>query len=827
MLVGLVALSLAPFASAQSLQCAPQVLSAPKLRAEGKTELVGDISINCFGGTPTPAGKPIPLYNIRVTMNVPVTSRTGAGGFAETVLVMDGATGNNLRLAPVDPALAWSSTAAVPAGNGRGIDVIQSAGPTVFQGRQQDVKSIVWMGVPIDAPASGGTRTLRITNLRVDVSGSSPYPVDDKYPPYNPFPGGPVTAYVTLTSTTGVQVVNNNLTVANFVRSMVTRTAYYDTSLGKVVSLANASYNCQGANLSLLQAQPQLNNFAHSFGIVFDPIVPYWFRARGSTNGLSFPALDAQFPPDTSGTKIQVDYKDVPDGVTLMIPTKVNSGFLEVQLVSPANPVAVGNTGLVKVPVSGGKASIIYEVVSIQPWSDYKLILTTYPVYTVTGVSQVAPGHISITGLFADPDPKVGIPRYDNRFSNTFVAESILNCNGPSVDAQIANFTIRGGDNLCYLGKNFHNEANSCADGRGPWFALVADNSVITPAITNTAVAVSVDMGTKVVNGIVPGALVTQSPNVVPGGDDPAPSAGPKEALPPQTPINGFLALNLLDGIPNAASPVYMYASEGSVRVPVRNNFQVVGILPSAPLIVPENFTDVADYRSGAVSPGQIGSLFPESFGQTLSYTAQLDSRGFLPTLLGDTQLLFDDLPVPLLSIGPAQGYAQINFVAPFSLAGKSTVRARLVHRGLSSPEVVLQVRPASIAIVSADGSGGGTCACLNPDGKPNSKDRPAKPGDIIVAVVNYGGPFVNVSGTDGRSTLTGPYPAPKGPVTATIGGIPAIDIPYAANMPGFLEAAQQWNIRIPLNAKAGPNVLQISAGGATSSSFAVVWVGP
>src|SRR5580700_1180882 len=45
------------------------------LRAEGITELLGDLILNCTGGTPTPAGNLIPLQNIQISINTNVTSR--------------------------------------------------------------------------------------------------------------------------------------------------------------------------------------------------------------------------------------------------------------------------------------------------------------------------------------------------------------------------------------------------------------------------------------------------------------------------------------------------------------------------------------------------------------------------------------------------------------------------------------------------------------------------------------------------------------------------------------------------------------------------------
>jgi len=64
-------------ASAQSnVSCTSAVTnSAPTVRSEGLAELVGDLVLYCTGGTPTPAGRPVPQYTITVFLNTNITSK--------------------------------------------------------------------------------------------------------------------------------------------------------------------------------------------------------------------------------------------------------------------------------------------------------------------------------------------------------------------------------------------------------------------------------------------------------------------------------------------------------------------------------------------------------------------------------------------------------------------------------------------------------------------------------------------------------------------------------------------------------------------------------
>ena len=75
--------------SAAQVQCTSSAGVPPIIRSEGATELVGDYVMDCVGGTPTAAGKPIPTVNITVTLNAPVTSNPLLGGFNEALLIID------------------------------------------------------------------------------------------------------------------------------------------------------------------------------------------------------------------------------------------------------------------------------------------------------------------------------------------------------------------------------------------------------------------------------------------------------------------------------------------------------------------------------------------------------------------------------------------------------------------------------------------------------------------------------------------------------------------------------------------------------------------
>jgi len=183
-----VALLLVLGSSAYAQTCQANQGSPATVRAEGVTELVGDIVITCTGGVPTAAGSAIPQYTISILLNTNVTSRlesgtTAAGGISEAVLAIDEpgttVTGGQAGTTPAAGTLlgcvATNNTNCANTGTGGGFGVggpyLGTAGrPNLFQGTWNPAlpQALTWAGVPIDAPGSGN-RIIRITNVRANA----------------------------------------------------------------------------------------------------------------------------------------------------------------------------------------------------------------------------------------------------------------------------------------------------------------------------------------------------------------------------------------------------------------------------------------------------------------------------------------------------------------------------------------------------------------------------------------------------------------------------------------------------------------------------------
>jgi len=166
------------------LTCVAGTAVPPQLRTEGYTELVGDITLNCTGGTALAAGTLIPQANIVVNLQGTITSRLiGAGSEALLLIDEPGASGlggvgpaesDYLCTTPLTGCQAYVGT--VTNTGGVATSAVTAPGANtpaqnVFQGVTNG-SQVTFFGVPVLAPVSSGSaRVYRITNLRVNANG--------------------------------------------------------------------------------------------------------------------------------------------------------------------------------------------------------------------------------------------------------------------------------------------------------------------------------------------------------------------------------------------------------------------------------------------------------------------------------------------------------------------------------------------------------------------------------------------------------------------------------------------------------------------------------
>jgi len=209
--------------TAPALTCVANAGATPLVRAEGLTELVGDVTIICQGGTPTAAGALVPQVNIQIFLNTNVTSRLVADPLSEALILIDDPTRAQQR-----PCVPTSGTNCpiLGVGGGNGVDYRTSGVPNVFQARNGGPASLTWLGVPIDPPGSNATRIIRITNVRANANalGTSSTLIPTQITMYisiTPFQALPLNnpqqtvAYITNGLTTSVRNAANDATITS------------------------------------------------------------------------------------------------------------------------------------------------------------------------------------------------------------------------------------------------------------------------------------------------------------------------------------------------------------------------------------------------------------------------------------------------------------------------------------------------------------------------------------------------------------------------------------------------------------------------------------
>jgi hypothetical protein len=178
------------------------------VRVQGKTEQIGDIILTCTGGTPTAATLQVPTANFSIQTSQPlpgVTSKelgvnlpvvNGGYPFVESVLAINdpiptagaaspityinGAPSNlpvpPLPTSPAPNACPASNTGScLNTGNGIGGGAVGNSygygsNYNIFQGYLTPDGVTHFDGIPIDAPGTNSSFTIRITNIKIDAT---------------------------------------------------------------------------------------------------------------------------------------------------------------------------------------------------------------------------------------------------------------------------------------------------------------------------------------------------------------------------------------------------------------------------------------------------------------------------------------------------------------------------------------------------------------------------------------------------------------------------------------------------------------------------------
>jgi len=245
----------------------------------------------------------------------------------------------------------------------------------------------------------------------------------------------------------------------------------------------------------------------------------------------------------------------------------------------------------------------------------------------------------------------------------------------------------------------------------------------------------------------------------------------------------------------------------------------------TAPLPTITSVTNGASFNTGAISAGEVITIFGTAMGPTTGVSFQLDSSGKVPTTVGGVQVLVGGYPAPVLFARNDQ----VSAIVPYEISSPFIANPNVVVKflGQSSNGISLSQVASAPGIFTANSSGSGPGAILNANLSLNGPAAPAVPankGDIVVIYMTGEGQ-TNPAGVSGKVTgnptiVNGvPFtPQPLGRVAVTIDGQPA-NVVFYGEAPGIVSGVMQVNVQVPVNARSGDLPVVVTVGNANSQT--------
>jgi hypothetical protein len=424
------------------------------MRAEGLTELTGDIVLDCRGGTPTLAGTDpltalpinVPRANVSVFYGGTTVTSRDTGDGTEALLLIDEPTVNV-------PGSSGAFQACTSVG---GCNVVATStspglvGPNpyaqpgafnVFQGTATG-NAVTFLGVPIDPPGTSGSRIIRITNVRINanafagtagVGGATGAQV-------------PVQAFISISGPTSVPISNPQLTVG-FVQNGLAFSVR-NASNGDPITTAQTTFQqCVSQDRVRFAVLRYAEGFATSFRLRGTNTQSSPGTIYNTESGLTgVPGVHASTGLADFATRVKAVFNNVPAGVRIYAATqnvRFSSGAPAALVAGDPVATMVSGEGLNAIPVPSsetrdtvvpvvelvpvaGTVTAVWEVTSANPFAVETLNFPLYirfsadvanntpaptpPVGTVSG--SFAPTYAPTGSAIGSQDFTWPIPRF-------------------------------------------------------------------------------------------------------------------------------------------------------------------------------------------------------------------------------------------------------------------------------------------------------------------------------------------------------------------------------------------------------------------------------
>lgn len=359
-------------------------------RAEGITELTGDLVLTCTGGTPTAFGSAVPQVNITVALNTQVTSRLvgGTTNITEAILMLNDFQPGTQALCPATAANNYACTTVVlgtGAGGGKGITLgngpLQYVNANVYQGVLTATNQLTFFNVPVDPPGSpfvsGGvtitpTLSMRITNVRANATALGA-------------PTGFSTSTIneSISTSAGIPITGPLQTVGSVFQGLVSKsTSGLSSTISNTVSLplGNSSggaptlTQCSSRSLSSTSntaAFAEYVNFSEGFATATKLRYAPSFATEsipGNSQNVEGGLVLNSNPTANNGqligaadfaTRIKLTFGNIPAGVTLYTPTTLPANTLANGLPTEVLTLTQGGIGNESAPFNPTPASTV------------------------------------------------------------------------------------------------------------------------------------------------------------------------------------------------------------------------------------------------------------------------------------------------------------------------------------------------------------------------------------------------------------------------------------------------------------------------------------
>jgi uncharacterized protein (TIGR03437 family) len=289
---------------------------------------------------------------------------------------------------------------------------------------------------------------------------------------------------------------------------------------------------------------------------------------------------------------------------------------------------------------------------------------------------------------------------------------------------------------------------------------------------------------------------------------------------------DGSSVINVITAPAGAAGQAIVIAPDGS-PVALGSAGSLLLDLPSQPasLVGVENSAGIQ--VTGDIAPDELVSLFGVGLGPAGALGGKV-VNGALTNSLDGVQVLFNNVPAPLLYVGPNQ----INAIVPSSVSGLSTATVQVITPSgtLNGPVLSVVTSEPEVFQNGATIPAGGPAVALNQDGSLNSASNPATAGSIVTIWATGSGLDDAGRGQDGviATEKNGLLLAPLLPVSVLNSshvdgdGVYSMEVLYAGNASGLVVGAIQVNFRLPQDFYNGQLTCQLQVGAAVSSRFSI-----